>query len=146
MNLNHGKHPHSQCLCTHASCQWYTCILKESETASNEGDSLQCHTNSNTEMRKHKKRGEERHGWSKGWCWKCLGSSELHDRCKLIQRESKKRRGKGEEVEVKEAKKTNCAPARSDYRKKERGRWGRKGHLWGIGGQKDSKLVWEKIN
>lgn len=24
MNLNYGKHPHSQCLCRRASCQWYT--------------------------------------------------------------------------------------------------------------------------
>lgn len=41
------------------------------------------------------------------------------------ERKQKKEREdgrKGEEVEVKEAKKTNCAPARSDYRKKERGR------------------------
>lgn len=71
MNLNYGKHPHSQCLCRHASCQWYTCILKHSETVSNEGDSPLCHTQTQTQKWENTKGSKERHKrGSKGWCFK----------------------------------------------------------------------------
>lgn len=62
------------------------------------------HANSDGEMRKHKNRAGERHGRSKSYCWKRLGRSKFHDRCKIFQRESviKAREDgrKGEQKEV----------------------------------------------
>lgn len=93
MNLNYGKHPHLQCLCRRASCQWYTCILKDSATVSNEGGlPAVSHANSNTENEKTQRESEEK-AWegAKGWCWKCLWlHGMLRDRCRHLERERNK--------------------------------------------------------
>ena len=99
MNLNYGKHPHSQCLCRHTSCQWYTCVLKDSKTVSNEGGTPRCVAcklkhgkGENTKGSWEKTRDEQKVDGEK-----CLGCSALHDRCRLLEREREEGRTREQE-------------------------------------------------
>ena len=85
------------------------------------GNSLLFHSQTQTLKCKNTK-GErgERHRRRKGWVWKCLRSSYLHDRCRFLEGEPnkeerrwEKREGRGEQEDVGDAgKQRNVATIR----------------------------------